>query len=121
MVAFERDASTLSFRGARSIVVRSLPDDAQVALSLMVFQLGPDGALEFHAMLKAIASGDWERTAAEALDSAWAKETPRRAEGGGGVAQGRSRRRLNRCRAFFGTRLNGMSSPDYHSSYAWFE
>ena len=68
MVAFARDAGTLSFRGRHSIDVPALPDDAQVALSMMVFQLGPDGTLEFHAMLKAIASGDWEGAAAEALD-----------------------------------------------------
>ena len=96
MVAFEREAAALAFPGPTHLASTLLPDDAQVALSLMVFQLGPDGTLEFHAMLKAIASGDWEGAAAEALDSAWAKETPKRAKMVAALLRGAAAGRLLR-------------------------
>ena len=75
MLHFMEQASSL---GA-PVVVRLLPRPAQVALALMVFQLGSEGVGHFHQMLTAIARRDWRRAAAEAKDSRWAAETPKRA------------------------------------------
>lgn len=52
----------------------------QVALISMCFQLGLGGLQDFRDMIRAIQAGDWERAAAEALDSKWAKQTPGRAQ-----------------------------------------
>ena len=73
MEVFKRELST-----TYGIVFGLLKGDVQVALSLMVFQLGPDGVLEFDKMLRAIKRGDLEEAAAQAWDSKWARETPRR-------------------------------------------
>lgn len=43
------------------------------------YQVGPYGLLEFSAMLEALKAGDYERAAAEALESRWARQTPERA------------------------------------------
>jgi lysozyme len=51
----------------------------QVALANMRFQLGPNTFREFKKMILAVAKGDFERAAKEALDSKWAKQTPKRA------------------------------------------
>jgi lysozyme len=51
----------------------------QVALANMRFQLGPNRFREFKKMILAVAKGDFERAAKEALDSKWAKQTPKRA------------------------------------------
>ena len=74
----------LDFMGQASIlgppvVVRSLPRPAQVALALMVFQLGVDGVMGFHRMLAAVAKRDWSRAGWEAHKSRWAEQTPKRA------------------------------------------
>ena len=61
------------------VVVRLLPRPAQVALALMVFQLGVDGTMGFHRMLVAIAKRDWLAASAEARHSKWAEQTPKRA------------------------------------------
>ena len=67
---FCRDASTL----ASPVVASLLPDDAQVALATMAFNLGADGLLQFHRMLEAVAEGDWRKAAEECLDSKWASQ-----------------------------------------------
>lgn len=53
-------------------------DRASVLVS-MAYQLGLSGLLRFRKMLAAIEDNDWEEAAREALDSRWAKQTPRRA------------------------------------------
>lgn len=58
----------------------SLPGPVQVALALMAYQLGADRLMEFHRMLDAVAAGDWQRAANEAVHSRWDRQTPRRAE-----------------------------------------
>lgn len=56
------------------------PTQVQRALGSMVYQLGPDGVLNFPRMLTALAQGDRETAAMHALDSLWAKEqSPNRA------------------------------------------
>lgn len=45
----------------------------------MGYQLGCEGVLGFHHMLQALEDRDYEAARAEALDSAWARETPARA------------------------------------------
>ena len=78
MTIFEHEVSTLVF-GSSSITFDLLPEGAQVALAMMVFQLGPEGVMEFHWMLRAISGRYWLGAAQEALNSKWAKETPKRA------------------------------------------
>lgn len=56
------------------------PDDVQRAIGNMAYQLGIGGLLEFVKMLEALKNGERERAAVEALDSTWAKQTPRRAK-----------------------------------------
>ena len=56
------------------------PDGQQSAILDMGYQLGPHGLLGFHVMLSALEAGECEAAKAAALDSAWARETPARAE-----------------------------------------
>jgi lysozyme len=58
----------------------SLDDTRQVILASMAFQMGVDGLLGFKNMLAAIERGDYATAGAEMLDSAWAKQTPSRAQ-----------------------------------------
>lgn len=52
----------------------------QRALGNMAYQLGVVGVLKFGKMLEALKVGDRATAALEALDSAWAKQTPSRAK-----------------------------------------
>lgn len=56
-----------------------LPQQVQVALINMAYQLGVPGLLNFRRMLAALSRGDRVAAAEEALDSQWAKQTPKRA------------------------------------------
>lgn len=58
---------------------KSRPESVQLALVQMVFQLGIGGLLKFQKMLSALHAGDYATARKEALDSAWAKQTPERA------------------------------------------
>ncbi len=55
------------------------PEDVQRALGNMAYQLGVGGVRRFKNMLKALKDGDREAAAVAALDSKWAKQTPKRA------------------------------------------
>ena len=57
------------------------PEGVKRALVNMSFQLGVAGLLGFHDMIQALNCGDYQKAAAEALDSKWAseKQTPERA------------------------------------------
>ncbi|MEN6631676.1 MAG: hypothetical protein ABFD84_04565, partial [Candidatus Polarisedimenticolia bacterium] len=58
-----------------------LPEDAQLVLADMTFQMGWPRVRDFRKALAAVERGDFETAADEMLDSTWAKEqTPRRAE-----------------------------------------
>ena len=46
----------------------------------MGYQLGARGVLKFHGMLSALEADDCPTAKAAALDSDWARETPKRAE-----------------------------------------
>ncbi|MHB8413913.1 MAG: glycoside hydrolase family protein [Acidiferrobacteraceae bacterium] len=51
----------------------------QRVLVNMCFNLGIEGLSEFHKMLGAVSTGDWEAAAAEMADSKWAKQVGDRA------------------------------------------
>lgn len=59
---------------------RKLDDERKYALIDMGFQLGISGLCKFKNMLAAMASGDFEKASKECLNSAYAKQTPARAE-----------------------------------------
>ena len=65
---FCREASSV----APPVVCSLLPEDAQVALASMAFNLGADGLMEFDRMLVAVAGKRWDEAARECLDSRWA-------------------------------------------------
>lgn len=52
----------------------------KMALKNMMYQMGISGVLKFKNMLTAIIHGDFETAADEALNSKWARQTPKRAE-----------------------------------------
>ena len=60
--------------------VKTLPDSQQEALLDLAYQLGTHGVLEFTDMLAALRKGDCTAAQAAGRDSAWARETPQRAE-----------------------------------------
>lgn len=57
-----------------------LDEARQGALLNMSFQLGVNGLLGFKNMLAAVRDGRYAEAEAHALNSAWAKQTPERAE-----------------------------------------
>jgi lysozyme len=60
-------------------VFTRLSVDRQNALIEMAYQLGVTGTLNFKRMWLAIEAGDFEQARLEALDSKWARQTPKRA------------------------------------------
>lgn len=59
---------------------RQASEARQRALLNMCFQLGAGALSNFRKMLAAMQRGDWAEAASEALDSAWARQTPERAK-----------------------------------------
>tara|TARA_R100001015_G_C4632916_1_gene197132 strand:- start:3852 stop:4253 length:402 start_codon:yes stop_codon:yes gene_type:complete len=59
--------------------LRELPQDKCEVVFEMVYQLGLNGVSRFKKMLKALENKDYDKAAAEMLDSLWAKQTPNRA------------------------------------------
>lgn len=59
---------------------RTLDEPRSRALANMAFQMGVGGLMTFKKMLGALRQGFWQAAADEALDSAWAKQTPARAQ-----------------------------------------
>lgn len=57
-----------------------LPQQAQLVLFDMVFQLGLEGVRGFKKMLIAIGERDWNKAADECLDSLYHRQTPSRCE-----------------------------------------
>ena len=57
----------------------ALDDNRKTALINMAFQLGVRGCFNFRRMWAALERKDWQAAHAEALDSAWARQTPNRA------------------------------------------
>jgi lysozyme len=58
-----------------------LDDIRRMVLVDMTYNMGIAGVRKFPGMLAAIAARDYDRAAAEMLDSAWHKQTGKRAEG----------------------------------------
>ena len=58
---------------------REQPRSVQIALLDMSYQLGVYGLLRFHQTLARLESKDYSGAADSALDSLWAKQTPKRA------------------------------------------
>lgn len=58
----------------------TLNDYRQDVLVQMAYQLGVRGLLNFRKALNAMQQANWPLAAAEMLDSAWANQTPERAE-----------------------------------------
>lgn len=58
---------------------KSRSEPVQRAMANMCFQLGLNGLLAFKRMLACLQAGDYAGATREALDSAWAKQTPNRA------------------------------------------
>ena len=56
------------------------PVSVRAALLDMAYQLGTDGVLGFHDMLRALKRGDYEAAALAAEASAWDRQTPRRVQ-----------------------------------------
>ena len=75
-----RAETTLQSVGRKWGPFRRQPDHIQIALGDMAFQEGVTGLLGFHNMLDAIGHGNLARAAQEARQSAWARETPERAD-----------------------------------------
>ena len=59
--------------------LRLLTPARRDALLNMAFQMGTAGVMKFKKMLAALDDKDWQRAKGMALDSAWAKQTPKRA------------------------------------------
>ena len=60
--------------------VATLPAPARRALINMAYNLGAPRLLDFTRMWAALARGDWEAAASEALDSRWARQVGDRAD-----------------------------------------
>ena len=56
------------------------PEHVKQALTLMAYQLGVEGELEFQKMFACLERGETSCAAREALDSRWAEQTPQRAK-----------------------------------------
>ena len=57
----------------------TMPDNVQMAVTDMMFQLGLTRFRKFYQTIGALNSGNWKQAAIYAKDSLWAKQTPARA------------------------------------------
>lgn len=79
---FEKDLSKAQ-QGAQNIISKNKLDlsEAQTnALTDMVFQMGEKGVSKFKRTLNLLKQGKYEEASKEALNSRWAKQTPKRAK-----------------------------------------
>ena len=56
-----------------------LPEEAQLCIANMCFQLGRPRLSKFQKMKAAVDNRDWPEASRQMLDSRWAKQTPNRA------------------------------------------
>tara|TARA_R100000329_G_scaffold93848_1_gene78167 strand:+ start:478 stop:927 length:450 start_codon:yes stop_codon:yes gene_type:complete len=56
-----------------------LPEEAQLCIANMCFQLGRPRLSKFRKMKMAVDNRDWAEASRQMLDSRWAKQTPNRA------------------------------------------
>jgi lysozyme len=59
---------------------RGLDLPRQAVLLSMAYQMGVEGLSKFTGTLSAVRAGKWVAASTEMLDSAWAKQTPNRAQ-----------------------------------------
>lgn len=57
-----------------------LPENAQMVIASMAFNLGRPKLSKFKNMKAAVDAGDYEEASAQMLDSRWAKQLPNRSE-----------------------------------------
>ena len=78
---FERDIE-VTLKDCKSIFEEfdSLPEEAQLVIANMCFQLGRPRLSKFKNFIAAVKDQDWDRAADEMKDSRWYKQTPVRAE-----------------------------------------
>jgi len=60
-------------------VYNELDQSRKTILISMAYQMGITGLLKFKNMIKALECGNYEEAGKQALDSRWAKQTPKRA------------------------------------------
>lgn len=53
--------------------------DRQIIIKSMCYQMGYSGVMKFKKMISAAEAQDWSEMSKQALDSRWAKQTPKRA------------------------------------------
>lgn len=85
---FENDLDRAYGIASQYVYFDELDPARQAALMDMAFQLGVAGLAGFKKMHRALAEGNFELAAAEALDSLWANQTPSRAEKIAGILRG---------------------------------
>lgn len=57
-----------------------LPDDAQLIIANMMFNMGLPRLSQFKKMKAAVDAGDWDEAANQMEDSRWYRQVPNRAE-----------------------------------------
>jgi lysozyme len=81
MEMLENDIERVKAQLAKALPwLETKPPGVQRAIGNMTFQMGLGGVLKFKKMLAAIQARDYTAARREALDSAWAKQTPQRAK-----------------------------------------
>jgi len=78
--AFEQDVKTVLSDCAKLYSdFDELPEEAQLVIANMMFNLGYPRLSAFKGMKAGVDARDWNRAADEMLDSRWAKQVPNRA------------------------------------------
>lgn len=81
MMMLDNDIERVKGQLAKALPwLETKPPGVQRAMANMVFQMGLGGVLKFQKMLAALQARDYNAARREALDSAWAKQTPQRAK-----------------------------------------
>lgn len=81
MMMLDNDIERVKGQLAKALPwLETKPQGVQRAIANMAFQMGLGGVLKFQKMLAALQARDYNAARREALDSAWAKQTPQRAK-----------------------------------------
>ena len=81
MEMLENDIERVKAQLAKALPwLETKPQGVQRAMGNMTFQMGLGAVLKFKKMLAALQARDYNAARREALDSAWAKQTPQRAK-----------------------------------------
>ena len=79
MMLFEMDLKLKRLEKRSPIPLTDLPLEIAEVLGNMAYQMGVTDLMEFKKMWAALVKRDYHLAATEMLDSAWARQTPRRA------------------------------------------